>query len=269
MKKLTLFLICILFAGMQFANAQTKSITGAVTSKDDGTSIPGVSVMVKGTTVGTVTNIDGKFELSVPADAKALVFSFIGMKNFEIEIGSQTSFNISMETDVFSVDEVVVVGYGVQQKRDVTGSISSVKGDDIKLMPVQSFDQALQGKAAGVQVTSRSENESAELSKQSSFPELSNPIPPGGSLKAFKRWVYDRLDYPAFKDYPGKHRITVVLTVRANGTISDIRIKEGPPEVIAADLKKIISQSTRWTAAHKDDNPVDADIEIHFVVTVE
>jgi hypothetical protein len=66
--------------------------------------------------VGTVTNIDGKFELSVPADAKELVFSFIGMKNMEVEIGTQTNFNISMETDVFSVEEVVVVAYGTAKR---------------------------------------------------------------------------------------------------------------------------------------------------------
>ena len=124
MKKLSLFLICILIAGVQFANAQTKSISGAVTSKEDGTSIPGVSVMVKGTTMGTVTNLDGKFDLSVPNDAKVLVFSFIGMKNLEVEIGTQTNFNISMETDVFSVDEVVVVGYGTQLQFHFTEKIS-------------------------------------------------------------------------------------------------------------------------------------------------
>ncbi len=153
MKKLKLFLWCILIAGMQFANAQTKSISGAVTSRGDGVTIPGVSVMVKGTTLGTVTNMDGRFVLSIPADAKTLVFSFIGMKNLEVEIGNQTTFNILMETDVFAVDEVVVVGYGVQKKRDVAGAISTVKGDDIRLVPVQSFDQALQGKAAGVMIT--------------------------------------------------------------------------------------------------------------------
>ncbi|HSO87249.1 MAG TPA: SusC/RagA family TonB-linked outer membrane protein, partial [Draconibacterium sp.] len=154
MKKLTLFLICILIAGMQFANAQTKSISGAVTSKEDGTSIPGVSVAVKGTTLGTVTNLDGKFELSIPSDAKTLVFSFIGMKNLEVEIGSQTSFNISMETDVFSVDEVVVVGYGTQKKREVTGAISQVKGDELKSLAAPSLESQLAGRAAGVQVTS-------------------------------------------------------------------------------------------------------------------
>ena len=153
MKKLTLFLMCIFITGMQLANAQVRSISGTVFSAEDETSIPGVSVMVKGTTVGTVTNMDGKFELNVPNDAKVLVFGFVGMKNLEVEIGSQSNFNVRMEPDVFSVDEVVVVGYGVQQKRDVTGSISTIKGEDIKLMPVQSFDQALQGKAAGVMIT--------------------------------------------------------------------------------------------------------------------
>jgi TonB-linked SusC/RagA family outer membrane protein len=153
MKKLTLFLICVLFVGMQIVNAQVKSISGTVTSKEDGTSIPGVSVQVKGTTLGTVTDMDGKFVLSAPSEAKTLVFSFIGMKNLEVEMENQTTFAVSMETDVFSVDEVVVVGYGVQQKREVAGAISTIKGEDIKLMPVQSFDQALQGKAAGVMIT--------------------------------------------------------------------------------------------------------------------
>ena len=154
MKKLTLFLICILIAGMQFANAQTKSISGAVTSREDGASIPGVSVMVKGTTLGTVTNLDGRYELTVPIDARTLVFSFIGMKNLEVEIGNQTSINVTMETDVFSVDEVVVVGYGVQKKREVTGSIAQVKGDELKSLATPSFESQLAGRAAGVQVTS-------------------------------------------------------------------------------------------------------------------
>jgi len=154
MKKLTLFLICILFVGMQIVNAQVKSISGTVTSKEDGTSIPGVSVQVKGTTLGTVTDMDGKFMLSAPNDAKVLVFSFIGMRNLEVEIGTQTNINVTMETDVFSVDEVVVVGYGTQKKREVTGAISQVKGDELKSLATPSFESQLAGKAAGVQVTS-------------------------------------------------------------------------------------------------------------------
>ena len=130
-------------------------------------------------------------------------------------------------------------------------------------------EQAMQGKVAGVQVRSKSDYESNELSKELVYPELSKPIPPGGSLKAFKKWVNDRLDYTAYKDYPGKHKITVEITVHANGTISNIRINQSIPEVIADDLKKVISQSSLWTAALKEDNPVDADVEIHFVITVE
>jgi hypothetical protein len=172
---------------------------------------------------------------------------------------------IAVNDNLLAQEEVVVVSYAEKKAKSIDRPLTNEPAPDASVR----VEQALQGKAAGVQVTSRSENESADLSRQSTFPELSKPIPPGGSLKTFKRWVYDRLDYPAYKDYPGKHRITVVLTVRANGTISDIRIKEGPPEIIASDLKKIISQSSLWTAALKDDNPVNADIEIHFVITVE
>lgn len=153
MKKLALFLICISIAGMQMLSAQTKSISGTVTNSEDGDSMPGVSVMVKGTTLGAVTNLNGYFELNVPNDAKTLVFSFIGMKNLEIEIGSQTSFKVSMESDVISVDEVVVVGYGTQKKRELTGSISQVKGDDLANLATPSFESQLAGRSAGVQVT--------------------------------------------------------------------------------------------------------------------
>ena len=146
-------MICIFITGMQLANAQVRSISGTVNSAEDGSSIPGVSVMVKGTTVGTVTNFDGKFNLSIPNDAKVLLFSFVGMKNLEVEIGNQTDFTVSMESDLISVDEVVVVGYGTQKKREVTGSISQVKGEDLANLATPSFESQLAGRSAGVQVT--------------------------------------------------------------------------------------------------------------------
>jgi len=172
---------------------------------------------------------------------------------------------IIVQDNMLAQEEVVVVGYEAKKAKSIERPLTNEPVPETSV----SAEQTLQGRAAGVQVTSGSDYESADVNKQSAFPELSKPVPPGGSLKIFKKWVYDRLDYPAYKDYPGKHRITVVLTVRANGTISDIRIKEDPPEIMAADLKKIISQSSLWTAALKEDNPVDADIEIHFVITVE
>ena len=172
----------------------------------------------------------------------------------------------SLKSDsVLALDEVVVVGYEVKKMKSMEKPLTSEPQPAASVAP----EQALQGKAAGVQVSSRSDYESAELNKVQVYPVLSKPVPPGGSLKAFKKWVNDRLDYPAYKDYPGKYKITVDITVHANGTISDIRINQGVPDVIAADLKKVISQSSLWTAALKEDNPVDADVEIHFVVTVE
>ena len=142
----------LLFAG-SIAMAQTVQISGTVTSSEDGIPVPGVSVIVKGTTLGALTDADGKYILAVPQNSQSLVFSFIGFRTLEAAIQGKNTIDAALETDLFKVDEVVVVAYGTQQKRDVTGSISTVSGKDIALMPVQSFDQALQGKAAGVNVT--------------------------------------------------------------------------------------------------------------------
>ena len=133
--------------------AQTVQISGTITSSEDGLPVPGVTVTVKGTTLGIVTSIDGKYTLSVPANAQTLTVSFIGFKTQELPIQGKTLINVVLEQDLFRVDEVVVVAYGTQQKRDITGSVSSVKGADIRAVPVQSFDQALAGKAAGVSIT--------------------------------------------------------------------------------------------------------------------
>lgn len=133
--------------------AQTVQITGTVTSSEDNLPVAGASVFVKGTTVGAITGTDGKFVVPAPSSASALVISFIGFRTQEVPIEGRTNINVVLEQDVFRVDEVVVVAYGTQQKRDITGSVSSVKGDAIRAVPVQSFDQALAGKAAGVSIT--------------------------------------------------------------------------------------------------------------------
>jgi outer membrane receptor for ferrienterochelin and colicin len=115
--------------------------------------LPGVFVTVKGTTLGAITDPDGKFTLQVPSTAKALVFSFMGYVTQEQAIEGKNRFDVVLKQDMYNVDEVVVIAYGTQQKRDVAGAISTVKGSDIAMMPVQSFDQALQGKASGVNIT--------------------------------------------------------------------------------------------------------------------
>jgi TonB-linked SusC/RagA family outer membrane protein len=152
MKKILMFFSLLLITG-SFVMGQTVQISGTLTSSEDGLPIPGVSVTVKGTTLGAITGADGKYVISVPASAQTLMFSFIGFKTQEAAIAGKTTVNITLEQDIFRVDEVVVVAYGTQQKRDITGSVASVKGDAIKSVPVQSFDQALQGKAAGVAIT--------------------------------------------------------------------------------------------------------------------
>ncbi len=132
---------------------QLKQISGVVTDAEDGSTIPGVQVIVKGTTHGTTTDIDGKYSFTLPESALILQFTYIGMEAQEVVIGNQSVINVKMSMSTTSLDEIVVVGYGIQKKRDVTGAISKVKGDDLKMVPVQSFDQALQGKAAGVMIT--------------------------------------------------------------------------------------------------------------------
>ncbi len=153
MKKLCVFLACLLLVGVNMLQAQTVRITGTVTGSADGQPIPGVSIIAKGTTIGVTTDLDGKYTLNVPASATTLVFSFVGMKTQEVEIGGRTVVNVVLEPEALEMEEVVVVGYGVQRKKEVSGSVATVRGDNLKTIPVQSFDQSLQGKAAGVNVT--------------------------------------------------------------------------------------------------------------------
>jgi TonB-dependent starch-binding outer membrane protein SusC len=130
-------------------------VTGKVTSSDDNSPIPGVNVLEKGTQNGTVTDFEGNFRISV-GQGSTLIFSFIGYKSQEAVVGSQSSMSIQLETDVRALEEVIVVGYGTQQKAEITGSISSVKGVEIQNVSVSSFDAALQGRVAGAQITQSS-----------------------------------------------------------------------------------------------------------------
>jgi len=149
-----MFFSLLLLTG-SLAIAQTVLITGTVTSSEDGLPVPGVSVTVKGTTVGTISGNDGKYSLSVPSAEKALMFSFIGFRTQEIDITGKTRVDVILEQDISALDEVVVVGYGTQKKREVTGSISTVKGDALASLASPSFDGQLAGRSAGVQVTTQ------------------------------------------------------------------------------------------------------------------
>lgn len=135
--------------------AQGLQVKGVVTSADDGQPIPGVSVVVKGTTTGTMTSIDGSYSLKVPENS-TLVFSFIGMTTKEVPVNNQTTINVVLSSSTENIDEVVVVGYGTQKKSVVTGSISSVKAQDLEKTAPGRVDEALQGRVSGVTIASNS-----------------------------------------------------------------------------------------------------------------
>lgn len=150
MRKLYLLLLGVVFFATQ-ALAQ-RTVTGKVTD-EKGNPIANVSVLVRGTTTGTTTKQDGSYSLTVPANAKALVFSSVDMSPVEMAIGASSVVNATLKAEDRTLSEVVVVGYGTQKKRESTGSVSTIKGTAVSNKPVQSFEQALGGRAAGVQIT--------------------------------------------------------------------------------------------------------------------
>jgi TonB-linked SusC/RagA family outer membrane protein len=148
MKK-KVILILLLFSVSSALLAQ-KRITGIVQDAETSEPIPGANVSLKGTTVGTITDFEGNYAITVPSEETVLVFSFIGYKTQEITVGSLSTINVQLEIETQGLDEVVVVGYGTMKKSDVTGSVVSVSEEKLKGSIVANLDQALQGRAAGV-----------------------------------------------------------------------------------------------------------------------
>ncbi|MDA3880064.1 MAG: TonB-dependent receptor [Prolixibacteraceae bacterium] len=139
-------------ADVQTEAQQRKTISGTVRNQD-GETLPNVTVIVKGTTMGVTTDIDGNFNINVPLDAQTLMFSFVGMKSQEIEIGDRTQIDIVLEEEAMGLDEVVAIGYGTVKRRDLTGAVSSVKSEEITMAPVTNVMEALQGRVAGLDIT--------------------------------------------------------------------------------------------------------------------
>ncbi len=155
MRKITILFACLLFA-MQAALAQ-RAITGTVTSSEDGSGIPGVSVVVKGTTTGITTDLSGKYQLSVPSNANTLVFSFVGMKTKEITIGNQNVINVALERDILDIEGVVVTALGISREKKSLGySVQDLSGEEISKARETNVLNSLSGKIAGLQITSSS-----------------------------------------------------------------------------------------------------------------
>jgi len=145
------FLSFFLILFVSISHAQDRNITGNVTD-ESGEAIPGVSIVVSGTSIGTITSVDGTYSLSVPEDATNLMFSFIGMTTMQIEIGNQNIIDVTMASDAIGLDEVVVIGYGTARKQDLTGSIVNVKAEEfIKYQPA-SVPEMLRSAVPGLKV---------------------------------------------------------------------------------------------------------------------
>lgn len=147
-----MILITILCLFSIKAGAQSIKITGKVTEAD-GTALPGASVKVKNSTAGAITDVNGKYSITVTDGNQVLVFSYLGFRTAEKNVGSQKVINATLIEDKNTLNEVVVVGYGTQKRTDVTGAVASVNMGDFEKAPVKSFDQALAGRVAGVQVS--------------------------------------------------------------------------------------------------------------------
>lgn len=155
MKKLVMLLPGMLLAFCQLM-AQGRVITGTVTDAAQGTPLTGVSVFTKDAKSGTLTDEAGRYSLRVTDNERALIFTFVGYAQQEVKLGAESVLNISLSSDENKMQEVVVVGYGRQVRREVTGALSRVSGKDIENVPLASFDQMLQGKVPGLQVVSTS-----------------------------------------------------------------------------------------------------------------
>src|SRR5690349_12130841 len=141
--------------GQSSDDVQERVVSGTITNASN-EPIPGVNVLVKGTTQGTTSDFNGKYTLQVPDENTVLVFSFIGYETQEVTVGARTSIDVTMREDMKTLEEVVVVGYGEMEKRDITGSVAQVKAEEITAVPVYNVEQALKARAAGVQVTQNS-----------------------------------------------------------------------------------------------------------------
>ena len=155
MRKITILMVFLFFVGMQFANAQTRTLSGKVISADDGMGIPGVTVQVKGTTIGTTTDLDGMFSLDVePTAHKVIVFSYVGMSTQEATIGEQTTFNVTMKSEATMIDEVVVTALGISREKKSLGyAVDELDGEDVNRVSDVNVVSSLSGKSAGLAIT--------------------------------------------------------------------------------------------------------------------
>jgi TonB-linked SusC/RagA family outer membrane protein len=158
--------------------AQDRQVSGKVTAAEDGTSLPGVNIVVQGTTKGTTTDAEGNYTIQLAPTENTLVFTFVGFSTITEEVGDRTVIDVVMGSDITSLGEVVVIGYGVAKKSDVTGAVATVKAEDLTKIPSSTAAEALQGKVAGVQVTTNGTPGSAPTIRVRGLGSVSSRVEP-------------------------------------------------------------------------------------------
>jgi len=189
----SILLLLLVIAGT-VVFGQERSITGSVTDRSTNETLPGASVLVKGTSIGSITDMDGNFSLNVPAGDNVLVVSYVGYTTVEMPIGNLSVFKIQLEPSKTSLQEVVVVGYGSTKVKDLTSSITTVRSDDIIRTPASQPMQSLQGKVAGVQIVtngSPGDQPTVRIRGIGSFPGRENEAP----LYVVDGMFYDNIDF--------------------------------------------------------------------------
>lgn len=156
MKKISVLIMFLAVLGLQLAQAQVRQITGTVTSAEDGSPVPGVQIVVVGTTIGAISDVNGNYSIDVPESAVALQFSFVGLTTQAIDIEGRSVIDVVMEEDLQALGEIIVTGYSTRGKNQLTGSTVQVSAEVLKEVPVTSVDQALQGKVAGLIINTTS-----------------------------------------------------------------------------------------------------------------
>ncbi len=215
-----------------------KYLTGKVVDID-GEALPGVTVTEKGSTRGAITDLNGNFSIQVGDTGSEILLSYVGYEPLELNTRDISDKPITMKENLMALEEVVVVGYGARKKSDVIGAVRSMEAEE------------------------------ASATEATDMYNFVNPVPPGGTLKAFKNWVSERIDSVTLKTFPGKHRLQVILTIQYDGSIHDILIRSNAPSPVIEEYKRVIAQSPPWKPALKDEEPVASEVAIRFVLTVE
>ncbi len=212
--------------------AQDRQVSGRVTAAEDGTSLPGVNIVVQGTTKGTTTDADGNYTIQLSPSETTLVFTFVGFATITEEVGDRTVIDVTMGSDITSLSEVVVIGYGVAKKSDVTGAVATVKAEDLTKIPSSTAAEALQGKVAGVQVTTNGTPGSAPTIRVRGLGSVSSRVEP---LYVVDGVLVDDISFLGSNDIESMNILkdasaSAIYGIRASNGVVIIQTKRGKNE---------------------------------------